>query len=70
MSEYVYIDARPEQLVGFQSPEQQLTDYDSLKSAFGVTEHDKPFERLAAAYPPDLIGEMEALYTSRREAIA
>lgn len=62
-----YLDLHQLQIVGFQSPEQQLNDYVGLKMMFlnGVEELTEPWERLSECYPQEAVDEVREVFERR-----
>ena len=59
---FEYHDLRPEQIVGFQSPDVQLTQYEPLVRHYGIAEMARPFGRLRSYYPAPVVDAVAALY--------
>jgi glycosyltransferase involved in cell wall biosynthesis len=55
-------DGAPLDLVDFKSTVTQLNTYGEVKRAFATEEHPDPWPILRAAYPRDLVNDMENLY--------
>lgn len=64
--EFHYVDLHPYQVVGFQSADEQLNDYRSLKHGYAcgeeATDH---WERLADHYPAEAVEEVREVYARR-----
>lgn len=68
---FEYLDLHQLQIVGFQSEEQQLNDYRSLRGMFRAGIEDlEPFKALADYYPAEAIAEMQSLFARRRGMVA
>lgn len=67
--QFEYRDMGTHQIIGWQSPDVQLNDYDALVRAFGRRESFKPWEELLEVFPArDMISRMRTLFESRAMA--
>lgn len=64
--QYVYSERHPFQIVGWQSPEDQLNPYDGIVRGFGGREVINPWVELALYYDRDMLHRMHELFASRR----
>lgn len=65
-----YVDLDPLQVVGFQSADEQLNDYASLRAGFrNGDERRDHWARLAEHYPPEAIEDARAVYDARNRKL-
>ena len=62
---FEYTDLEPLQVVGFQSEDEQLNDYRSLRARFGGEERHDVWSWLRTAYPADAVAEVRAVFRAR-----